>query len=157
MHVLCTCTMHMHRHYQKCIGIGTTTCTTKNFRSALQVTQGAPQIRNSQVTRILHQLKIHWGCRSSGVPAARARGEETVLTWDPPVKVNFELATPNSVRGCTLARPTWRRMKKGAGVNCARAVHVQVVCTLGNSHAPTGQMGGTTDLKLAGQMHTVPT
>ena len=87
----------------------------------------------------------------------RARGEEAVLTWDPPVKVNFELATPNSVRGCTLARPTWRRMKKRAGVHCARAVHVQVVCTLGNSHAPTGQMGGTTDLKLAGQMHTVPT
>ena len=105
---------------------------------------------NSQVTRVLYQLKIHWGCRSSGVP-------EAVLTWGPPVKVNFELATPNSVHGCTLARPTWRRMKKGAGMHCARAVHVQVVCTLGNSHAPTGQMRGTTDLKLAGRMHTVPT
>ena len=99
---------------------------TKNFRTALQVTWGAPQIRNSQVTRVLHQLKIHWGCRSSGVPAARARGEEAVLTWGPPVKVNFELATPNSVHGCTLARPTWRRMKKGARVHSARAVHMQV-------------------------------
>ena len=79
------------------------------------------------------------------------------MTWDPPVQGNFELGTPNSVYGYTLARPTWRRMKKGAGVHCARAVHVQVVCTLGTSHAPTGQMGGTTDLKLAGYMHTVPT
>ena len=70
------------------------------------------------------------------------------MTWDPPVQGNFELGTPNSVHGYTLARPTWRRMKKGAGVHCARAVHVQVVCTLGTSHAPTGQMGGTTDLKL---------
>ena len=83
---------------------------TKNFRTAPQVTRGTPQIRNLQVTRVLHQLKIHWGCRSSGVPAARARGEEAVLTWGPPVKVNFEPATPNSVHGCTLARPTWRRM-----------------------------------------------
>ena len=63
------------------------------------------------------------------MPAARARGEEAVLTWGPPVKVNFELATPNSVHGCTLARPTWRRMKKGAGVHGARAVHVQVFST----------------------------
>ena len=54
-------------------------------RTALQVT---PQIRNSQVTRVLYQLKIHWGCRSCGVPVARARGEEAVLTWGPPVKVN---------------------------------------------------------------------
>ena len=106
---------------------------------------------------VMHQLKIHLGCRFSGVPAARARGEEAVLTWGPPVKVNLELATPNSVHGCTLARPTWRRMKKGTGVHCARAVHVQVVCTLKNSHAPTGQTGGTTDPKLAGQMHTLPT
>ena len=89
--------------------------------------------------------------------AARARGEEAVLTWGPPVKVNFKLATPNSVHGCTLARPTWRCMKKWARVHSARAVHVQVVCTLKNSHAPTGQMGGTTDLKNAGHMHTVPT
>ena len=93
-------------------------------------TGGAPQIRNSQATRELYQLKIHWGCRSSGVPAARARGEEVVLTWGPPVKVNFELATPNSVHGCTLARPTWRRMIYWAGVHCARGVHAQVVCAL---------------------------
>ena len=98
----------------------------KKIRTHLQVTRGAPLIPNSQVARVLHQLKIHWGCRSSGVPAARARGEEAVLTWGPPVKVNFELATPNSVHGCTVASPTWRRMKKGAGVHCARAVHVQV-------------------------------
>ena len=98
----------------------------KNFEQRYRSHEGAPQIRNSQVTRLLHQLKIHWGCRFSGVPAARARGEEAVLTWGPPVKVNFELATPNSVHGCTLARPTWRRMKKGAGVHCARAVHVQL-------------------------------
>ena len=63
------------------------------------------------------------------MPAARARGEEAVLTWGPPVKVNFELATPNSVHGCILARPTWRRMKKGARVHSARAVHVQVFST----------------------------
>ena len=91
------------------------------------------------------------------MPAARARGEEDVLTWGPPVKVNFELATPNSVPGCTLARPTWRRTKKGPRVHIARAVHVQVVCTLRNSHAPAGQTGDTTDPKLAGHMHTVPT
>ena len=54
-------------------------------RTALQVT---PEIRNSQVTRVLYQLKIHWGGRSCGVPVARARGEEAVLTWGPPVKVN---------------------------------------------------------------------
>ena len=98
----------------------------KKNRTALQVTRGAPLIPNSQVTRVLYQLKIHWGCRSSGVSAARARGEEAVLTWGPPVKLNFELATPNSAHGCTLARPTWRRMKKGAGVQCARAVHAQL-------------------------------
>ena len=81
---------------------------------------------SSQVTCVLYQLKIHWGCRSSGVPAARARGEEAVLTWGPPVKVNFELGTPNSVHVCTRAWPTWRRMKKRSRVHSARAVHVQV-------------------------------
>ena len=102
---------------------------TKNFRAPLEVKRWESLSPNSQVTRVLYQLKIHWGCRSSGVPAARARGEEAVLTWGPPVKVNFELATPNSVHGCTLARPTWRRMKKGAGLHGARAVHVQVFST----------------------------
>ena len=96
----------------------------KFLRTPLQVKRWESLSPNSQVTRVLHQLKIHWGCRSSGVPAARARGEEAVLTWGPPVKVNFELATPNSVHGCTLARPTWRRMKKGLGC----IVHVQCTC-----------------------------
>ena len=102
----------------------------KIFSRPLVVKRWQPLNPNSQVTRALYQLKIHWGYRSSGVQAARARGEEAVLTWGPPVKVNFELATPNSVNGCTLARPTWRRMIYCAGVHCARAVHVQVVCTL---------------------------
>ena len=101
----------------------------KFLRAALEVKRWESQSPNSQVTRVLYQLKIHWGCRSSGVPAARARGEEAVLTWGPPVKVNFELATPNSVHGCTLARPTWRRMKKWARMHSARAVHVQVFST----------------------------
>ena len=48
-------------------------------------------------------------------------------------------------------------MKKWARMHSARAVHAQVVWALKNSHAPTGQTGGTTDLKLAGHMHTVPT
>ena len=90
------------------------------------------------------------------MPAARARGEEAVLTWGPPVKVNFELATPNSVHGFTLARPTWRRMKKGAGVHCARAVHVQMFCTCTTFTAPTGQTVGATDAKLAGHMYATP-
>ena len=70
-------------------------------RTALQVT---PQIRNSQVTRVLYQLKIHWGCRSCGVPVARARGEEAVLTWGPPVKVNVawlhSLPPPQAFLNC---------------------------------------------------------
>ena len=80
----------------------------------------------------------------------------TFLTWGPPVKVNFKLATPNSVHGCTLARPTWRHMKKGAGVHCARAVYVQMFCTCFCFAAPTGQTGGTTDPNLVSHMHTVP-
>ena len=97
---------------------------TKNFLAPLGVKRGQPLNPNSQVTRVLYQLKILWGCHLCRVPPARARDEEAVLTWGPPVNVNFELATPNSVHGCTLARPTWRRMKKGAGVHGARAVHV---------------------------------
>ena len=100
----------------------------KKNRTHLQVKRGQPLNPNSQVTSVLYQLKIHSGCRFCGVPAARARGEEVVLTWGPPLKVNFELATPNSVHGCTLARPTWRRMIYWAGVHCARGVHAQVVC-----------------------------
>ena len=34
---------------------------TKNFRTAPQVTRRAPLIPNSQVTCVLYQLKIHWG------------------------------------------------------------------------------------------------
>ena len=60
-----------------------------------------------------------------GASCTRQR-RKAFLTWGPPVKVKFELATPNSVHGCTLARPTWHRIKKGARVHSARAVHVQV-------------------------------
>ena len=102
---------------------------TKIFLAPLEVKRGESLNPNSQATRVLYQLKIRWGYRACEVPAARARGKEAVLTWGPPVKVNFELATPNSVHGCTLARPTWRRMKKGARVHSARAVHVQVFST----------------------------
>ena len=102
---------------------------TKIFLAPLEVKRGESLNPNSQATRVLYELKIRWGYRAFGVPAARARGEEAVLTWGPPVKVNFELATPNSVHGCTLARPTWRRMKKGARVHSARAVHLQVFST----------------------------
>ena len=72
------------------------------------------------------------------------------------MKVNFELATPNSVHGCTLARLTWRRMKKGAGVQCARAVHVQMFCTCSSFAAPTGQTVRAADDKLAGYMYASP-
>ena len=128
----------------------------QKIRTHLQVKRGAPPTPNSQVTRIMQQLQIHWGCRSCGVPAARARGEEDVLTWGPPVKVNFELATRNSVHGCTLAKPTWRHMKKGAVVQCARAVHVQMFCTCSSFAAPTGQTVRATDAKLAGHMYATP-
>ena len=74
----------------------------------------------------------------------------------PPVYGNFELATLNSVRGCTLARPTWRRMKKGAGVHFSRAVHVQIFCTCCSFAVPTGQSVGTADAKLAGHMYNIP-
>ena len=72
------------------------------------------------------------------------------------MKVNFELATPNSVHGCTLARPTWRRMKKGAGVHCARAVHVQMFCTCSSFAAPTGHTVRAADAKLVGYMYATP-
>ena len=72
------------------------------------------------------------------------------------MKVNFELATPNSVHGWTLATPTWRRMKKGAGMHCARAVHVQMFCICSSFAAPTGQTVSTADAKLAGHMSAIP-
>ena len=68
------------------------------------------------------------------------------------MKVNFELATPNSVRGCTLALPTWCRMKKGAGVHCARAN----ILHLSSFAAPTGQTVPAADAKLVGHMHASP-
>ena len=72
------------------------------------------------------------------------------------MKVNFELATPNSVHGYTLARPTCRRVKKGAKVHCARAVHVQMFCTCSSFAAPTGQAVRAADAKLAGHMDATP-
>ena len=44
-----------------------------------------------------------------------------------------------------------------AGVHCARAVHVQVVCTYCCFGASTSQTVGTGDAKLAGHMHTAST
>ena len=96
-------------------------------------------------------LTLLWGA------SCARQGRKAFLTWGPPVKVKFELATPNSVHGCTLARPTWRRMIYWAGVHCARAVHVQVVCTYCCFGASTGQTVGTGDAKLAGHMHTAST
>ena len=40
-------------------------------------------------------------------------------------------------------------MKKGAGVHCARALHVQVFCTCSSFAAPTGQTVRAADAKLA--------
>ena len=78
------------------------------------------------------------------------------MTWGPPVKVNFELATPNSVQGCTMARSTWRRIIYWAGVHCARAVHVQIFYTCCSFLAPTGQTVATADSKFAGHMYATP-
>ena len=78
------------------------------------------------------------------------------MTWDPPVQGNFELGTPNSVHGYTLARPTWRRMIYWAGVHCARAVHVQIFYTCCSFVAPTGQTVATADAKFAGHMYATP-
>ena len=47
-------------------------------------------------------------------------------------------------------------MKKGAGVHCARAVHVQMVCTFSSFAAPTGQTVRAADAKLAGYMYASP-
>ena len=95
-------------------------------------------------------MPLRWGV------GCTRQGRKTFLTRGPPVKVNFELATPNSVRGCTLALPTWCRMKKGAGVHCVRAVHVQLFCTCSSFAAPTGQTVRAADAKLAGHMHASP-
>ena len=44
-----------------------------------------------------------------GAGCTRQR-RKTFLAWGPPILGNFELGTLNSVHGCTLARPAWRRM-----------------------------------------------
>ena len=48
-------------------------------------------------------------------------------------------------------------MKKGAGVHCARAVHVQMSCTCSSFAAPTGQTVRAADAKLAGYMYAATT
>ena len=90
------------------------------------------------------------GCRLHAPEA------ENLFDVGSPVKVNFELGTPNSVLGCTLARPTWRRMIYWAGVHCARAVHVQMFCTCSSFAAPTGHTVRAADAKLAGYMYASP-
>ena len=47
-------------------------------------------------------------------------------------------------------------MKKGAGVHCARAVHVHIFCTCFSFAAPTGQTVRAADAKLAGHMSAIP-
>ena len=47
-------------------------------------------------------------------------------------------------------------MKKGAGVHCARAVHVQIFCTCWSFAAPTGQTVRAADAKLEGHMYAIP-
>ena len=47
---------------------------THHFLAALRGTRVAPPIPNSQVARILYQLKILWGHRCGGVQVARASG-----------------------------------------------------------------------------------
>ena len=77
------------------------------------------------------------------------------LTRRPSVEGNFDLGTPNSVHGYTLARPTWRRMKKGAGIHCARAVQMFFTCSA--FAATTGQKVGTADARRAGHMYATTT
>ena len=80
----------------------------------------------------------------------------TSLTWDSPVQGNFELGAPNSVHGCTLIAPLWRRTIQASEVQCARAVHVQVFWTYCSFLDPTGQTVGIADANLAGHMYTIP-
>ena len=47
-------------------------------------------------------------------------------------------------------------MKKGAGVHCARAVHVQMFCTCSSFAAPAGQTVRAADAKLASHMYATP-
>ena len=47
-------------------------------------------------------------------------------------------------------------MKKGAGVHCAHAVHVQMFYTCSSFAAPTGHTVPAADAKLAGHMYASP-
>ena len=47
-------------------------------------------------------------------------------------------------------------MKKGAGVHCAPAVHVQMFCTCSSFASPTGHTVRAADAKLAGYMYASP-
>ena len=114
----------------------------------LQVKRWAPLMPEVQVRCLLSQpICLFWVPFVCGAGCAR-QDRKSLFERGPPVlgnfelstpnlvhwrcysyvgsKVNFELATPNSIHGCTLARPTWRRMENGARVHSARAVHVQV-------------------------------
>ena len=53
---------------------------------------------------VLLWLPVVWGA------GCTRQSRKTFLTWGLPFLGNFELGTPNSVHGCTLARPAWRRM-----------------------------------------------
>ena len=112
----------------------------KIFRTALQVTRG---IRNSQVTRVLHQLKIHWGCRFSGVPAARARGRRSCFVkFGTLVHLGNAYFASYEIRGC------------GALCACsARANHFHLL----HFPPPTGQTVGTADARRAGHMYAATT
>ena len=47
-------------------------------------------------------------------------------------------------------------MKKGAGMHCARAVHVQMFCTCSSFAATTGQTVRAADAEFAGYMYASP-
>ena len=47
-------------------------------------------------------------------------------------------------------------MKKGGGVHCARAVHVQIFYTCCSFPAPTGQTVAAADAKIAGHTYATP-
>ena len=69
------------------------------------------------------------GFRPQGVHGARARGRKTVLTRDPPVQGNVELATPKLAHGWNLTSATRCCPQNCVGVQDARAMHAQPICT----------------------------
>ena len=77
------------------------------------------------------------------------------MTRGPPVKVNFELATPNSVHGCTLARPTSPYEERGWDALCTCSARANVLALL-PFPASTGKTVGTADTKLTGHMYATP-